>query len=174
MFLAQNKVQQKTTHKSIKDQDLLGVAKSDVGLFAFDGIELDAGTVTEFLAAKFLDIPAVIYRSDFRGGSGEEASHQHKWRDYIEGETGNKWNLMVSFYPRTKIVYFNGMVEYQKIYQENIGKPAEIISRMYADHVAKKIVHAMDEVCKMPQVFDKSERPRKLEEYKKVFGITHE
>jgi len=56
---------------------------------------------------------------------------------------------MVSFYPRTKIVYFNGMVEYQKIYQANIGKPAEIISRMYADHVAKKIVAAMDEVSKM-------------------------
>ena len=51
----------------------MGLMRSDVAMFAFDGIELDSGTVVEFMAAKMLDIPSVVYRSDFRGGSGEEA-----------------------------------------------------------------------------------------------------
>ena len=104
-FMAQNNVDQNSTHHSIKDNDLMGVAKADVGIFAFDGIDLDSGTVVEFIAAKMLDIPSVVYRSDFRGGSGEETSCEG-------GEPTNKWNLMVSNYPRTNIVYFNGMVEY--------------------------------------------------------------
>ena len=156
----------------IKDQDLLGVLRSDVGLFAFDGTELDPGTVTEFLAAKFLDVPAVIYRSDFRGGSGEEDSSSN--RDRKDSETGNKWNLMVSFYPRTKVVYFNGMVEYQKIYRENMGKPADVIACLYSDFIARKLVDAMDEVVKMPRLFEESELPKKQEDFKKVFGITYE
>ena len=80
----------------------MGLMRSDVAMFAFDGIELDSGTVVEFMAAKMLDVPAVVYRSDFRGGSGEEAID----------EESNRWNLMVSFYPRTKVIYFNAMVEY--------------------------------------------------------------
>lgn len=167
MFLAQNKVVQSASHKGIKDQDLLGVANCDVGIFAFDGIELDSGTVTEFISAKMLDVPAVIYRSDFRGGSGEEASHEMK-----EGETANKWNLMVSYYPRTKIVYFNGMEEYQKVYRVHKGKSASEIARLYADHVAKMIVDAMDDVCKMPPILNKEENKMKLGMYKKVMGIT--
>ena len=102
VFLAQNKVQQKVTHQIIKDQDLMGLMRSDVAMFAFDGIELDSGTVVEFMAAKMLDVPSVVYRSDFRGGSGEEAID----------EESNRWNLMVSFYPRTKVIYFNAMLEY--------------------------------------------------------------
>ena len=82
----------------------MGCIESEVAVFAFDGTELDSGTVVEFMFAKFLDIPAVVYRTDFRGGSGEEATEA--------GDSVNRWNLMVSYYPRTKIVYLNGMVEY--------------------------------------------------------------
>ena len=81
----------------------MGLINSDVALFSFDGVELDSGTVVEFMIAKMLDIPSVVYRTDFRGGSGEEAIDQHEY----------KWNLMVSFYPRTKVIQMNGMVVYQ-------------------------------------------------------------
>ena len=135
-FLAQNKVQQNVTHKIIKDQDLLGLVNSDVALFAFDGVELDSGTVVEFMAAKMLDKPSVVYRTDFRGGSGEEAIDEHS----------NKWNLMVSFYPRTKIVYLNAMCEYQKVYVANPGAPAAEIARLYSEEIARRLIAAMDEV----------------------------
>ena len=80
---------------------------ADIGIFAFDGTELDSGSVVEFMGAKFLDKPCVVYRTDFRGGSGEESSTM---RDVTNER--NKWNLMVSFYPRTKTLYWNGMIEY--------------------------------------------------------------
>ena len=52
---------------------------------------LDSGTVVEFVYAKLLDIPAVILRTDFRGGGDQDTD-------------GDAWNLMVSFYPRTRNV----------------------------------------------------------------------
>ena len=141
-FLAQNKVQQKVTHKIIKDQDMMGLMESEVAIFAFDGVELDSGTVVEFMQAKQLDIPAVVYRTDFRGGSGEEAID----------EKSNKWNLMVSFYPRTKVIYMNAMHEYQKLYIQLNGDnvPAQVIAQAYSEYMAKKIVDAMDEVMLTP------------------------
>lgn len=163
MFLAQNKVQQKVTHQIIKDQDLMGLLQSDVALFAFDGVELDSGTVTEFVAAKFLDIPAVVYRTDFRGGSGEQAID----------DKSNRWNLMVSFYPRTKIVYLNGMVEYQKIYTANKGKSVDTISRKYCEHIARKLIEAMDSVVQEPSLLKESEKPGMKEVWKKLLGITY-
>ena len=52
--------------KSIRDNDFQMVLKSDAALFNFDGTELDSGTVAEFMAARFIDLPCVIFRSDFR------------------------------------------------------------------------------------------------------------
>ena len=149
-FLAQNKVQQKVDHKSIKDQDLKGLLYCDLALFAFDGTELDSGTVVEFIGAKFLDKPSVVYRTDFRGGSGEEGS---------ETKTGNtnKWNLMVSFYPRTKIVYLNSMVEYQKVLSNANNSSIEYIAKKYSDNIARKLIYAMDEVLKTPKILNAQE-----------------
>ncbi len=75
--------------QSIRDQDILGLLRCDLGLFNYDGPELDSGTVVEFMIAKFADIPAVILRTDFRAGGDQEA---------------DPWNLMSSFYPRTEVV----------------------------------------------------------------------
>ena len=75
--------------QSIRDQDILGLLRCDLGLFNYDGPELDSGTVVEFMMAKFADIPAVLLRTDFRHG-GDQA--------------GDPWNLMSSFYPRTEVV----------------------------------------------------------------------
>ena len=130
----------------------MGCIESEVAVFAFDGTELDSGTVVEFMFAKFLDIPAVVYRTDFRGGSGEEATEA--------GDNVNRWNLMVSYYPRTKIVYLNGMVEYQKIYTSMNGPEgnASEICEAYCESIAKKLVDAMDEVRATPPLVTPAEK----------------
>ena len=160
-FMVQNKVQQKVTHKIIKDQDLLALIDSDVALFAFDGTELDSGTVVEFIAAKFLDKPAVIYRTDFRGGSGEEAIDEHS----------NKWNLMVSFYPRTKIVYLNAMVEYQKIYEQYKNESAHVISQKYSEYIAQHLIDNMDDVLSESPILKGKDLLSIQQNYKKLMGI---
>ena len=62
--------QRDTTAQAIRDQDIRALLACDLGIFHYDGPELDAGTVVEFMFAKFADIPSVLLRTDFRG-SGE-------------------------------------------------------------------------------------------------------
>lgn len=93
--------QRDTTAHAIRDQDIRALLSCDLGLFHYDGPELDAGTVVEFMFAKFADIPAVLLRTDFRG-SGEISA------------SGEPWNLMTSFYPRTVSVILDAMVMFQK------------------------------------------------------------
>lgn len=166
-FLAQNKVQQKVHHKQIKDQDLKGLIESDIALFSFDGTELDSGTVVEFMAAKFLDKPSVVYRTDFRGGSGEEES--------LDGQNirqGNKWNLMASFYPRTKVIYLNAMVEYQKVLNNNKNNRSHtLISQEYINNIAKHIMRDMEKVVNEKPLIEKSERNSVNQNFKKLMGI---
>ena len=85
----------------IRNQDLKQVMACDLGLFNFDGADLDSGTVVEFMMAKFLDIPAVVLRSDFRSSGDQD-------------KDGDDWNLMCSFYPRVRQVRFNAMAWYQE------------------------------------------------------------
>ena len=77
-----------------------------MALFNFDGSDLDSGTVVEFVYAKLLDIPAVILRTDFRGGGDQDTD-------------GDAWNLMASFYPRTRNVTLNAMAWYQEERRES-------------------------------------------------------
>lgn len=88
----------------IRNQDLKQLMACDLGLFNFDGAELDSGTVVEFMLAKFLDMPSVIVRSDFRAAGDQD-------------KDGDAWNLMCSFYPRTRIVHLNAMAWYQQARQ---------------------------------------------------------
>ena len=82
-----------------RDQDFVTLISSDLAIFNFDGQELDSGTVAEFLFAKFADIPSLLLRTDFRRG----------------GDQGDDpWNLMISFYPRTKTLCLNSMELYKK------------------------------------------------------------
>ena len=85
----------------IRNQDLKQVMACDLALFNFDGTDLDSGTVVEFMMAKMLDIPSVLLRSDFRASGDQERE-------------GDDWNLMCSFYPRSKKVQFNAMAWYQE------------------------------------------------------------
>ncbi len=124
---------EQTTRRAvdIRNQDLKQVMTCDFALFNFDGTELDSGTVVEFMFAKFLDIPSVILRSDFRA-SGDQ------------GKDGDDWNLMCSFYPRTRIVQVNAMAWYQQARGEG-GTLAEVSQRFYS-RIALIITENLDAV----------------------------
>jgi nucleoside 2-deoxyribosyltransferase len=85
--------------QDIRDKDIVTLIGCDLALFNFDGPELDSGTVSEFMFAKFADIPSLLLRTDFRRGGDQ-------------GE--DPWNLMMSFYPRTRALCLNSMEIYKK------------------------------------------------------------
>ena len=115
----------------IRNQDLIGVATCDLALFNFDGSDLDSGTVVEFVYAKLLDIPAVILRTDFRGGGDQDTD-------------GDAWNLMASFYPRTRNVTLNAMAWYQQARRES--DTAADAATLYCDRIAREVIDALDAV----------------------------
>ena len=124
---------EQTAYRSvdIRNQDLIGVATCDLALFNFDGPDLDSGTVVEFVYAKLLDIPAVVLRTDFRGGGEQKPG-------------GDAWNLMASFYPRTRNVTLNAMAWYQEAARES-DTVADATAR-YCDRMANVIIEALDAV----------------------------
>ncbi|KAI7156592.1 hypothetical protein KC349_g6186 [Hortaea werneckii] len=96
------------TPHGIRDKDLRALLNCDLALFTYDGAELDSGTVVEFMMAKFADVPAVILRSDFRGGGDQQHPQQQ------QDGAGQPWNLMSSFWPRTEAVVIDAMLEYKR------------------------------------------------------------
>lgn len=134
--LPQDLEQRDNTPLSIRDGDILSVVSCDCGLFHFDGPELDSGTVVEFLLAKLLDIPSVIVRTDFRQGGDSRL---------------DPWNLMVSNYPRTKVLILDGLGSYQKV--RNRGAVSQVEASLGATRsLAKDIVTALDQVRAIPPV----------------------
>jgi nucleoside 2-deoxyribosyltransferase len=133
--LPQNLEQTTTRAVDIRNQDLWQVMTCDLALFNFDGTELDSGTVVEFMFAKFLDIPAVLLRSDFRA-SGDQ------------GKDGDAWNLMCSFYPRTKIVQYNAMAWYQQAQRE--GSSLDDITQRLYRRIAAVVIESLDAVRHEP------------------------
>jgi hypothetical protein len=129
--LPQNVEQHQTTALAIRNQDLVKVIECDMGLFNFDGTELDAGVVVEFMMAKFLDIPAVILRSDFRTCGEKEIG-------------GEDWNFMCSFYPRTRVVKLNAIQSYQDAIEssQNLNQTLDT----YFAGIAKMIIESLDAV----------------------------
>ena len=103
--LPQNVEQHQTTALDIRNKDIVKLIECDLGLFNFDCTELDAGVVVEFMLAKFLDMPAVILRSDFRTCGEKEIG-------------GEDWNFMCSFYRETRVVQFNAIISYQEALEE--------------------------------------------------------
>lgn len=166
-YVAQNECDQKVTHKLIKDRDTAGLMRSQVAIFNFDGVELDSGTVVEFIQAKTLDIPCVVFRTDIRGGSGEEAIDEKR----------NKWNLMLSFYPRTKIIYMSAIVDYQaQAYKkvQHLGdtvQNAHDVAQAYSEYMAKILIEAMDEVLETPPLIDREEKRKLKEQCMRLWGI---
>ncbi len=151
-LVPQDLEQRETTAHAIRDQDIRALMQCDVGLFHYDGPELDSGTVVEFLFAKFADIPSILLRTDFRQAG-----------DQING--GDPWNLMTSFFPRTKTVVFNAMDLYHAGLNRADHPTPEIIagekrgihaSMVMIDRIARDCIAALDEVCAQPPVLSRS------------------
>jgi len=82
----------------IRNTDLWHVMRTDLLLAQFDGLELDAGTVAEYMMAKFLGKPTVILRSDSR-------RMQNAGFD-------EPYNLMLKNYPRTVVLHIDSLSDY--------------------------------------------------------------
>lgn len=150
-MLPQNLEQRMTTAQSIRDNDLRTLLECDLGLFNYDGTELDSGTVVEFMFAKFADIPSVILRSDFRSGGDQR---------------GDPWNLMTSFYPRTANVLVDSLGIYKGAIKRRPALPSDEVIRLAGQHstadaqtmcdqIAQACVRALDRVLLMPPVMPK-------------------
>jgi nucleoside 2-deoxyribosyltransferase len=114
----------------IRDEDLEHLISSDIALFNFDGSEIDSGTVVEFMVAKFADIPALLLRTDFRRG----------------GDQGqDPWNLMLSFYPRTKTCCLDSMALYKTALSEGLD-PVGAAHRML-DQIAAQLLPELDSLA---------------------------
>jgi len=113
--------------QDIRDKDIVTLIDCDLALFNFDGPELDSGTVCEFMFAKFADIPSLLLRTDFRR-SGDQGA--------------DPWNLMVSFYPRTRTLCLNSI----EIYKEALsaGLPAVSAGQSLVEEVAKATVKELE------------------------------
>lgn len=151
-LVPQDLEQRETTAHSIRDQDIRALMRCDVGIFHYDGPELDSGTVVEFLFAKMADIPSVLLRTDFRHGG-----------DQIKG--GDPWNLMTSFFPRTRSVVLNAM----DLYHEGLNRtdhpePETVVrekrgidaSMVMVDRIARECIAALDAAKSDPPVLSRA------------------
>jgi len=170
-IVPQDLEQRDTSPHSIRDQDIRSLLACDLALFTYDGAELDSGTVVEYMMAKFADIPTVILRTDFRkaGDQGDST--------YEQGG-GDPWNLMSSFWPRTKRVVVDAMMGYKMglaraMEQKNLsgrevenittfamgGGPAAIeAGEELLGATAENVVQAMEEVLTTPGTIPKESR----------------
>ena len=119
----------------IRDEDLEHLISADIAIFNFDGSEIDSGTVVEFMVAKFADIPALLLRTDFRRG----------------GDQGqDPWNLMLSFYPRTKTCFLDSMALYKAALAQGLD-PAAAAARML-DEIAAHVVKELEELAQLKPI----------------------
>lgn len=136
--LPQDLEQRDLTPHSIRDEDLRALLNCDLALFTYDGTELDAGTVVEYMVSKMADIPTVILRTDFRVSGDQDGK-------------GDSWNLMSSSWPRTVGIAVNAMVEYksglaQALEAGETANPGEFA----IEGIAQKVVDGFDQVLSQP------------------------
>ena len=135
--------------RSVRDQDIKTLLKCDLGLFNYDGSELDSGTVIEYMIAKFADIPSVILRSDIRQA----------------GDGNDPWNLMSSFFPRTINVVANSLGDYKVITKQRrrklddtirlAGQQSSADAQLMCEHVASQCVRALDRALQLKPALPK-------------------
>jgi len=113
---------------SIRDDDLDLLFASDAVVANFDGADLDSGTVVEFCYAKFIDIPTVLLRTDFRNNNDTVTCP-------------DPWNLMCSGFPRTEVLLYNAMKESAR---------TDFASMTML--LGMRIVHALDRCAAMPPI----------------------
>lgn len=135
--------------RSVRDQDIKTLLKCDLGLFNYDGSELDSGTVIEYMIAKFADITSVILRSDIRQA----------------GDGNDPWNLMSSFFPRTINVVANSLGDYKVITKQRrrklddtirlAGQQSSADAQLMCEHVASQCVRALDRALQLKPALPK-------------------
>lgn len=130
--LPQNFEQRKSQPKGIRDEDILSLLECDLALFNYDGQELDSGTVVEFMFAKFADIPALVVRSDFRGGGDCSSDPQPL-----------PWNLMASFYPRTETL----LIDSARLYKDSVREYYAREDSTYSSSARGRIMAALEKKC---------------------------
>ena len=124
VLLPQDFESAQTDATSVRNNDYKLLMACDLIVANFDGVELDSGTVAEFCCAKMLDLPAVLFRTDFRNGVERPGAVV-------------PWNLMISAYPRTVNLIINGMDELVR-HDRDLEK--------YHAAIAERIIAAADEV----------------------------
>lgn len=124
--LPQTLEEREMSPQDIRDKDIFMLIGCDLALFNFDGPELDSGTVVEFMFAKFADIPSLLLRTDFRR-AGDQAE--------------DPWNLMMSFYPRTRTLCLNSMEIYKNARNKGIDpvSAGQTLVEQVADAVVKEL-----------------------------------
>lgn len=116
----------------IRNKDIAALISSDLGLFNFDGVDLDSGTVVEFMAAKMLDIPSVLLRTDVRE------------RGYLFNED---WNIMLTGFPRCENVKHSALGLYNNIRKKDIDID------QFHETIALSIIKAFDKVLEKKSFF---------------------
>jgi nucleoside 2-deoxyribosyltransferase len=119
--------------QQIRDRDLEMLIDCDLAIFNFDGTEVDSGTVVEFMVAKFADIPSLLLRTDFRRG-GDQGEHP--------------WNLMMSYYPRTRTCLLDSISLYKVALAQDIDYH-EASSRML-ENIAQRVVQELRLLLQVP------------------------
>lgn len=135
----------------IRDTDLHTLLACDLGIFHFDGSDLDSGTVVEFVYAKCADIPAVLLRTDFRKNGDQDV---------------DPWNLMASFFPRTKTCVLNAHELYASARDEASTSATEASGDLSLSiagirglnaSIAKELILYCDAVIEEPPVMPSNE-----------------
>jgi nucleoside 2-deoxyribosyltransferase len=121
--------------QDIRDQDIVALIGCDLALFNFDGPELDSGTVTEFMFAKFADIPSLLLRTDFRRGGDQ-------------GE--DPWNLMMSFFPRTQTLCLNSIEIYKEASSSGLSPVGA--GQSLINQVAEAVVKELERLSRLAPV----------------------
>ena len=127
--LPQDSESNSSRSQSIRDDDLELLFSSDAVVANFDGTDLDSGTVVEFCFAKFLELPTVLLRTDFRK-NGDSAAFN-----------ADPWNLMCSGYPGTETICIQSMMQFR---QKSIDQ--------LLDYLAGEIIRKLDHCSASPRV----------------------
>ena len=131
------------TSQSIRDADFELLLSCDIIVANFDGTDLDSGTVVEFCFAKMVDMPALLLRTDFRN------SGDHTLPD------GEPWNLMCSYYPRTRVLHINAMQYYHDCRNTASGR-RDLLEKFYTG-IAAGTVENLDAVIREESWLEKSQ-----------------
>jgi len=161
LFLPQSRelqeLDQPNLEAHIRNTDLLEVVRSDILLVRFDGLELDSGTVVEYMMAKLLGKPAVILRSDFRSVAFLPLC--------------KPYNLMVKNWPRTVEIHLNSYGLWAKLLaaehrSESDSESLPVLMqaelgtlRKSVDEIAMQVIAALESAIEM-----KSPYPQEYQE----------